>query len=63
MLRVKPTGFKSWLFNYPHPVTKKRSNIGIGTFPIPSLAQAREIIKEYIALLAHPLCAKTRREE
>ncbi|MGY0581374.1 MAG: integrase arm-type DNA-binding domain-containing protein, partial [Paraglaciecola chathamensis] len=33
MLRVKPTGTKSWLFNYSHPITKKRSNIGIGTYP------------------------------
>ena len=24
ILRVKPTGTKSWLFNYYHPITKKR---------------------------------------
>ena len=63
MLRVKPTGFKSWLFNYPHPVTKKRSNIGIGTHPNTSLALAREIRAEYLALLAQGIDPKTHREE
>ncbi|NYA48315.1 integrase arm-type DNA-binding domain-containing protein, partial [Haemophilus haemolyticus] len=29
-LRVKPTGAKTWLFNYYHPTTKKRTNITIG---------------------------------
>ena len=34
MLRVKPTGAKSWLFNYTHPTSKKRSNLKIGTYPV-----------------------------
>lgn len=41
MLRVKPTGTKSWLFNYYHPVTKKRKNFSIGTYPVITLAEAR----------------------
>lgn len=42
MLRVKPTGTKSWLFNYYHPVTKKRKNLSIGQYPAISLADARK---------------------
>jgi integrase len=63
MLRVKPTGTKSWLFNYSHPITKKRSNIGIGTYPNTSLAQAREIRKIYLSLLAQGIDPKSHREE
>lgn len=32
-LRVKPNGAKLWIFNYIHPVTKKRKNISLGAFP------------------------------
>lgn len=63
MLRVKPTGFKSWLFNYSHPITKKRSNIGIGTYPNMSLAQARDIRKDFLALIEQGIDPKTHREE
>jgi integrase len=63
MLRVKPTGFKSWLFNYPHPITKKRSNIGIGTYPNMSLAQARDVRKDYLALIEQGIDPKAHREE
>ncbi|MDR2214041.1 MAG: Arm DNA-binding domain-containing protein, partial [Pseudomonadales bacterium] len=41
-LRVKPTGTKQWVFNYSHPFTKRRSNIGLGIYPGVSLATARE---------------------
>ena len=40
-LRVRPNGSKSWLLNYSHPVTKKRTNLGIGKYPAVSLAAAR----------------------
>jgi integrase len=63
MLRIKPTGFKTWLFNYPHPDTKKRSNIKIGTFPKTSLAKAREIRQEYHSLLEQGIDPKAHREE
>ena len=29
-LRVKINGTKSWLFNYYHPITKKRKNFSLG---------------------------------
>ena len=42
-LRVKPTGVKTWIFNYYHPTTKKRTNITIGKYPEISIAQAGRI--------------------
>ncbi|MEL6090675.1 integrase domain-containing protein [Plesiomonas shigelloides] len=41
-LRVKPNGTKIWVFNYYRPVTKKRANLSLGTYPTISLAMARE---------------------
>ncbi|WP_242650097.1 integrase arm-type DNA-binding domain-containing protein [Rodentibacter trehalosifermentans] len=32
-LRVKSTGAKTWIFNYYHPTTKKRTNFTIGNYP------------------------------
>jgi len=37
-LRVRINGSRLWNFNYIHPVTKKRINMGLGTFPEVSLA-------------------------
>ena len=42
-MRVKANGTKTWLFNYYHPHTNKRSKISFGAFPSVSLKQAREI--------------------
>ncbi|MCL1093668.1 integrase domain-containing protein [Shewanella kaireitica] len=42
MLRVKPSGSKFWLLNYTRPVTKKRTNLGLGTYPDVPLAEARK---------------------
>ncbi len=52
MLRVKPTGTKSWLFNYYHPITKKRKNLSLGQYPALSLANARKKRAEAKELLA-----------
>lgn len=41
-MRVRANGSKLWNFNYIHPATKKRINMGLGTFPEVSLAQARK---------------------
>lgn len=41
-MRVRSNGSKLWNFNYIHPITKKRINMGLGTFPEVSLAQARK---------------------
>ena len=42
-LRVRSNGSLLWNFNYREPVTKKRINIGFGTYPELSLAHARNI--------------------
>ncbi len=41
-LRVKPNGSKQWLFNYAHPITRKRTNISFGAYPSVTLAAARD---------------------
>ena len=33
-LRIKPNGSKIWLFDYYRPITKKRTNMGFGVYPI-----------------------------
>jgi len=42
LLRVKPNGFKTWIFDYYKPHTKSRTSIGFGTYPEVSLANARK---------------------
>lgn len=61
-LRVKSNGTKTWLFNYFHPHTNKRTNISFGTFPTVSLKQARESREEAKILLAQNINPKTHRE-
>ncbi|MFA0409669.1 integrase domain-containing protein [Vibrio splendidus] len=41
-LRVRTNGSRLWNFNYRHPITKKRINMGLGAFPELSLANARK---------------------
>ncbi|MGB0938524.1 MAG: integrase domain-containing protein [Colwellia sp.] len=62
-LRVKPNGQKFWIFNYSKPYTKKRTNIGFGTFPSVSLANARQKRKEARELLAKNIDPKVHKEE
>ena len=40
-LRVMPSGNKTWLFDYVKPLSKKRSSLGLGSYPAISLADAR----------------------
>jgi len=40
-LRIKPNGFKVWIFNYTNPDTQKRTNLGLGPYPDVTLAYAR----------------------
>lgn len=62
-LRVKPTGVKTWIFNYYHPTTKKRTNITIGKYPEISIAQARQWREEYRALIAQGIAPQTHKEK
>ncbi|STZ55613.1 Prophage CP4-57 integrase [Moraxella lacunata] len=50
-LLVKSTA-KIWHFNYQRPISKKRTVISFGAYPIVSLADARAKRDEYLALLA-----------
>lgn len=50
--RVRANGSKLWNFNYYHPVTKKRLNMGLGAYPAISLAQARKMTLDARELIA-----------
>ncbi|HBA7087544.1 integrase domain-containing protein [Escherichia marmotae] len=52
-LIVKTSGKKLWRFRYQRPATKKRTIMGIGAFPALSLADARRLRADYLALLAN----------
>lgn len=62
-LRVKPSGAKQWLFNYAHPITKKRSNLGLGAYPDLSLSEARAKAQAFKAMLANGLDPKEQRDD
>ncbi len=51
-LIVKTTGKKLWRFRYQRPTTKKRTMVGLGSFPALSLADARALRADYLSLLA-----------
>ncbi|MFB4341172.1 integrase domain-containing protein [Pantoea sp. CS_6] len=52
-LIVKTSGKKLWRFRYQRPTTKQRTMIGLGAFPALSLADARGLRADYLALLAN----------
>jgi integrase len=52
-LIVKTSGKKLWRFRYQRPNTKQRTMISLGAFPALSLANARGLRAEYLALLAN----------
>jgi len=52
-LLVKTSGKKLWRFRYQRPSTKQRTMMGLGAFPALSLANARCLRAEYLALLAN----------
>lgn len=54
-LRVRPTGSKVWLFNYCRPGSNKRTNLKLGNYPALSLAHARTMRDEILALLAQSI--------
>ncbi len=58
LLRVKPNGFKTWIFDYYKPHTKSRTSIGFGTYPEVSLADARKKREHARELLAKEIDPK-----
>lgn len=63
LLRVKPTGGKSWIFNYIHPITKKRKNLSLGTYPEITLTRARELRAKNRELVANLIDPKAHKDE
>lgn len=63
LLRVKPSGAKQWVFNYTHPFTKRRSNLGLGSYPELSLSDARIAAQTFNTTLAKGLDPKEQRDE
>jgi integrase len=63
MLRIKPIGSKTWVFNYYRPFTKKRANIGLGIYPEVSLAKAREERAKIRALVKSNIDPKTHKDK
>ncbi|WP_040259334.1 integrase domain-containing protein [Pseudomonas massiliensis] len=61
-MRVRANGSKLWNFNYIHPVTKKRVNMGLGTFPEVGLALARKRTVAARELVAQGLDPKEARD-
>lgn len=61
-MRVRSNGSKLWNFNYYHPVTKKRINMGLGAYPELSLVQARKMTIEARELLVAGVDPKEQRE-
>lgn len=62
-LRIRPAGSKRWVLKYYKPFTKKRTNLGLGTYPEISLAQARIERKQYRELLAQNIDPKEHKLE
>lgn len=52
-LIVKTSGKKLWRFRYQRPATKQRTMMGLGAFQAVSLADARRLRADYLALLAN----------
>lgn len=52
-LIVKTSGKKLWRFRYQRPATKQRTMMGLGAFPALSLANAKGLRADYLALLAN----------
>lgn len=61
-LRVRSNGSMLWNFNYRDPVTKNRINMGLGTYPELSLANARKKVIEARELLAQGINPKVQRK-
>ena len=65
-LKVNPKGSKYWIFNYIKPITKKRTEISLGTFPEVSLESARKQrahVRELIAQGIDPQKDKFNRQQ
>lgn len=61
--RVRKNGSKLWNFNYIHPHTKKRVNMGLGTYPTVSMKLARNLADQARELVIQGIDPKQQREQ
>lgn len=54
-LRIKPTGYKQWIFNFISPTQNKRRKTGLGSYPDMTLDEARTKKLEYRNLVANKI--------
>lgn len=62
-MRMRSNGSRLWNFKYYHPITKKRINMGLGTYPEISLAQARKMTLDARELIAKGIDPKEHRDQ
>ena len=62
-LRVMPSGNKTWLFDYVKPLSKKRSSLGLGSYPAISLSDARKQRETARELIAKGIDPKEHKEQ
>jgi len=60
-MRIRVNGSKLWNFNYVHPVTKKRINMGLGAYPDLTLSVARKMAIAARELVARGIDPKAQR--
>nr|WP_278431681.1 integrase domain-containing protein [Serratia grimesii] len=63
LLLVKTTGKKLWCLRYPHPGTSSRTMVSLGTYPVLSLVDARQIRAEKLAILARGIGPQAKEAE
>jgi len=62
-VKVRKSGSKLWNFNYYHPITKKRVNMGLGKYPDVSIVNARKLAQQARELVALGTDPKEHRDE
>ena len=65
-LKTKPSGAKSWVFRYRSPITHKKRDMGLGSFPVITLSQARQEtlrLRLQISQGIDPICARNEERE
>ncbi|EMR7683101.1 tyrosine-type recombinase/integrase [Yersinia enterocolitica] len=62
-LLVKTSGKKLWRLRYQRPACNKRTNVSLGAYPALSLADARQIRDDKLALLARGIDPQEKEEQ
>ncbi|HHH0825628.1 TPA: integrase domain-containing protein [Yersinia enterocolitica] len=62
-LLVKTSGKKLWRLRYQRPASDKRTNVSLGAYPALSLADARQIRDDKLALLARGIDPQEKEEQ